>query len=190
MRSDPTFWNLDILTRSGRAPLRCTSSLPGLEVTDDLLVELELVSVAGGTGSSGDDSAPIGAGAVFDWMLDIRNDGPSTAVDVIVTDTIPTRAKVIGITSADFDGDFYGQDVTCTVTTPASGATARCLVRERGRVLAWAMAHHPGGGGPGHVSATVAPAQLCSRIGDLRLPHAGLYLSEVANLASRARCEK
>jgi uncharacterized repeat protein (TIGR01451 family) len=56
----------------------------------------------------------VGAGTTFDWVLEVTNLGPATAVGVSVTDVVPSSLTVTGVTSTFFDCTRSGNTVTCT----------------------------------------------------------------------------
>ncbi|CAN5447686.1 hypothetical protein BH09ACT12_BH09ACT12_07470 [soil metagenome] len=67
------------------------------------------------------------AGEETRWQLDIRNNGPSSAPDVVVTDTVP--ASYTAITSASAPCAFTGRSLRCEFGTLAAGATRRVTFR-------------------------------------------------------------
>ncbi|WP_460841362.1 DUF7507 domain-containing protein [Nocardioides marmoraquaticus] len=77
------------------------------------------------------------AGSTGTYTLRVQNDGPSSARDVVVQDTLDPDLE---ITSASFDGGtcaVSGQEVRCTRTELPAGADARVLVQvvvDAGRV--------------------------------------------------------
>jgi len=71
-------------------------------------------------------------GGEFNWVLDVTNNGPQTATNVVVNDTVPPAFEVVGA--------FPGSGLNCTNTTSvvqctaaalASGATVRVTVQVR-----------------------------------------------------------
>ena len=73
---------------------------------------------------------PVVAGQTVTWTLTARNNGPSQATGVTITDTVP--AAVTGVTAATTTPGATcaapGGNVSCTVPTLASGATFEVTV--------------------------------------------------------------
>jgi uncharacterized repeat protein (TIGR01451 family) len=65
----------------------------------------------------------VGAGGGFTWLLDVTNNGPSTATNVSVGDIVPGQVTVTGVTSTQFSCSNSGNTVTCTKPTMAVGET-------------------------------------------------------------------
>lgn len=55
------------------------------------------------------------AGGTFDYRIDVQNDGPSTAFDVVVTDTLPLGFTPEAATAESGRCTIGGQTVTCTL---------------------------------------------------------------------------
>jgi uncharacterized repeat protein (TIGR01451 family)/LPXTG-motif cell wall-anchored protein len=70
----------------------------------------------------------VGAGNVFDWILDVTNNGPATASNVVVGDVVPSPFVITGVTSSDFDCGNSGNTVTCTAASMAVGATGQVTI--------------------------------------------------------------
>ena len=70
----------------------------------------------------------IGAGGGFDWVLDITNNGPGTAVDVVIGDLVPPAVVVTGVSSDDFDCGNDGNTVSCTVASLAVGESGTVTI--------------------------------------------------------------
>jgi uncharacterized repeat protein (TIGR01451 family) len=70
----------------------------------------------------------VGASGGFNWVLDITNNGPNTAIDVVVGDVVPNSVKVTGVRSAHFSCSNAGNSVTCTRASMAVGATGRVII--------------------------------------------------------------
>ncbi|MEZ5297800.1 MAG: DUF11 domain-containing protein [Ilumatobacteraceae bacterium] len=66
----------------------------------------------------GDGSGP----ELFDWVLEVVNEGPDPAVGVVVNDIIPSSLTITGVSSSYFTCSTSGQTVNCTRDTmPPSG---------------------------------------------------------------------
>ena len=70
----------------------------------------------------------IGAGGGFNWILNITNNGPGTAINVIVGDIVPSQVTVTGVTSAQFTCGNVGNTVTCTKPSMAVGETGQVTI--------------------------------------------------------------
>lgn len=57
----------------------------------------------------------------FDYTLTVHNDGPSTAVDATVTDTLPGQLTFVSATGTGTTCDVSGQTVTCASAALAPG---------------------------------------------------------------------
>jgi len=75
--------------------------------------------------SSVDD---IGPGGSFNWILDVTNNGPGAAINVVVADTLPDTVTVTSVSSAEFFCSFVGNEVTCTRASMASGSAGRVTI--------------------------------------------------------------
>ena len=69
-------------------------------------------------------TVPLVAGATADWEIEVTNNGPSDAADVVVTDTPPAELLDAEATSADADCT----GLTCTVPTLPAGDTLTVTV--------------------------------------------------------------
>jgi len=72
--------------------------------------------------------AQVGAGGGFDWTLDITNNGPAIAENVVIGDLVPATLQVTGVSSSDFDCDHSGNDVECTIGSLAVGASGTVTI--------------------------------------------------------------
>ena len=70
----------------------------------------------------------VGAGGGFNWVLDITNNGPGTAINVIIGDVVPSQVTVTGVTSTQFTCGNVGNTVTCTKPTVAVGETGKVTI--------------------------------------------------------------
>jgi len=84
------------------------------------LVDLAIVKTA--------SVATADRGTTFNWVLDVVNNGPSTATTVAVSDTVPAPLVVTGVSSAQFSCSNAGNVVTCTSPSMAAGATGQINV--------------------------------------------------------------
>jgi uncharacterized repeat protein (TIGR01451 family) len=69
-----------------------------------------------------------GPDGTFDWILDITNNGPATAVNVVVGDLVPATLTVTGVTSSEFACSHVGNAVTCTKASMAVGETGQVTI--------------------------------------------------------------
>ncbi|MEO6571857.1 MAG: LPXTG cell wall anchor domain-containing protein, partial [Ilumatobacteraceae bacterium] len=69
-----------------------------------------------------------GPGGSFDWILDVANQGPGTAIAVEIGDIVPGRFTVTGVTSTDFACGAVGNTVRCTVASLPVGASGQVIV--------------------------------------------------------------
>ncbi|MDJ0767879.1 MAG: SdrD B-like domain-containing protein [Ilumatobacter sp.] len=69
-----------------------------------------------------------GAGTGFDFVLEITNNGPDPAENVVIGDIVPSQVTVAGVSSADFDCGNAGNVVTCTRASMAAGATGTVTI--------------------------------------------------------------
>ncbi len=92
---------------------------PGNDVDDDVvtpLAEADLLIVKSHTG-------PVRVGDELDFTLAVRNDGPSTARDVMVVDTLPEGLTPVSATGDDWTCDEDGQELTCVLGSPLAPDT-------------------------------------------------------------------
>ena len=62
-------------------------------------VNLTVTSVADlALTKNGPASAVAGDGTGFDWTLSVHNNGPSTAANVTITDTVPAGVAIVSVT--------------------------------------------------------------------------------------------
>ena len=71
---------------------------------------------------------PVPAGAAITYTLQVRNDGPSTAQDVVVTDTLPDGVELV---STDPACTSSGQRLTCALGAVDDGVTRTITVQAR-----------------------------------------------------------
>jgi uncharacterized repeat protein (TIGR01451 family) len=74
------------------------------------------------------DRATASIGDAITYTLTIRNDGPSTATGVTLSDPLPAGLNPGAVTSSQGTCATAGQAVSCTVGTLASGATATVTI--------------------------------------------------------------
>ncbi len=67
---------------------------------------------------------PVVAGQTVTYVLTVTNDGPSDALAVSVTDTLPTGLTIDSVTSPTMTCGDSGQTATCTQATLVDGGTA------------------------------------------------------------------
>ena len=64
-------------------------------------------------------SDPVNPGSTMTYTLQVHNGGPSTAWDVVVTDTLPITVESVSAPSGWDPCDIAGQTITCTVASLA-----------------------------------------------------------------------
>jgi uncharacterized repeat protein (TIGR01451 family) len=75
-----------------------------------------------------DSVDPVNAGASFSYTVTVRNDGPSTATGVVLTDTLPAGISIDSTSSSQGSVGQAGGVVTANVGTLASGASATVTI--------------------------------------------------------------
>jgi uncharacterized repeat protein (TIGR01451 family) len=78
-------------------------------------------------------SAPVIAGLNVTYTIDVKNNGPSVAPNVVVTDTLPVQLSNVSFTpsAGSCNGGIPGnpaQPLTCTLGSLANGASAKVIV--------------------------------------------------------------
>ena len=74
------------------------------------------------------DASPDAGGASFDWVLTVTNEGPDTARNVVVTDTVPAPLVVSGAITTAGTCDVVGNAVSCDLGDMVSLATATITI--------------------------------------------------------------
>jgi len=116
------------------APLRtqATTGAPGTVVT---ATDSETTSVVRNSDVSivkSVSQATVAPGGEFNWILDVTNNGPETATNVVVDDSIPAAFEVVGaFPGAGLNCTNTSSAVHCTAATLANGATARVTIQVR-----------------------------------------------------------
>ena len=130
---------VNIATTNGAVDRDCTT-----EPTNDL-VESHFESACNEVTDDDDETTPlipnadlaiiktasvaqVGTGGGFDWILDITNNGPATAINVVIGDIVPNDVTVTGVTSSDFVCTNVGNSVSCTVASLALGGTGQAVI--------------------------------------------------------------
>jgi uncharacterized repeat protein (TIGR01451 family)/LPXTG-motif cell wall-anchored protein len=90
----------------------------------DLGIDNRLVGEAGGNAvrASGTRALEVGANGAYE--LEVVNDGPSTAVDLVVTDEIPSELVATSATGDGWACSIAGTTVTCERPSLAPGASS------------------------------------------------------------------
>jgi uncharacterized repeat protein (TIGR01451 family) len=70
-----------------------------------------------------DQPDPVTAGTQLTYTLTVHNDGPSAAVNLTISDTLPAALTSISITSGSWACGAPGQLVSCTLGTLAAEPT-------------------------------------------------------------------
>ena len=108
-------------TNTARVDSPTTDGVPGNNPDD------ETVQVTRATNLRVTKTHPGGAhiGDDLTFTISVTNDGPSTARDVVVTDTLPAGLEFVSASGTDWTCTNAGNEVTCLLATRlASGATA------------------------------------------------------------------
>ncbi len=90
------------------------------QTPDPDVADLVIVKTAG-VATTGPDGA-------FDWVLDITNDGPAVAVNVLIGDLVPNQVTVTAVASSQFACTHTANDVACTKASMAVGETGRVTI--------------------------------------------------------------
>ncbi|NQY57404.1 MAG: DUF11 domain-containing protein [Ilumatobacteraceae bacterium] len=69
-------------------------------------------------------AATVPQGSTFEWILEVINNGPDLATEIVVTDNVPANLRVDDVRSNTFDCTRQGNAVTCTLDELAVGASA------------------------------------------------------------------
>lgn len=85
-------------------------------VSDELSTDLSLVKV--------DSPDPVTVGKALHYALTVKNIGPASAPDVVVTDTLPTGFVFGSVSSTQGNCAHNGSSVTCSLGTLGNGAVA------------------------------------------------------------------
>jgi uncharacterized repeat protein (TIGR01451 family) len=72
-------------------------------------------------------------GEEFDYVIEGRNAGGSTASDVVITDSMPAPLEILSVSSTKGDYEVKGQSITVYPRTLAPGETVRIVVHVRVR---------------------------------------------------------
>ena len=78
-----------------------------------------------------DSPNPVNVGGTLTYTLTARNNGPSTATQVVITDSLPTTVTYLSSSSTQGTCSRSGQLVTCAIGTMAAGATVTVTIRVR-----------------------------------------------------------
>ncbi len=70
----------------------------------------------------------VGAGGAFTWLLDVTNNGPDAATNVVVNDIVPGQVTVTGVSSSEFTCTNTGNTVNCTKSGMAVGETGHIAI--------------------------------------------------------------
>lgn len=75
-----------------------------------------------------DEVDPVALGAVVEYTLTVNNDGPDTAVSVLVTDQAPDQLGDLSPSTADGTCSVSGKTITCQLGDIASGASEQITI--------------------------------------------------------------
>ena len=78
-----------------------------------------------------DSPNPVNVGGTLTYTLTARNNGPSTATQVVITDSLPATVTYLSSSSTQGTCSRSGQLVTCAIGTMAAGATVTVTIRVR-----------------------------------------------------------
>ncbi|MEM7342920.1 MAG: DNRLRE domain-containing protein [Chloroflexota bacterium] len=143
-------WNVGTVPSSGSATLTLTTTVNGgtsgativntatisqvdqtapQTVTHTAQATITVTSEADLSISKQDTSDPVTAGETLTYTLQVINNGPSTATDVVMTDTLPVSLTVIATDATQGTGcSPIGLAVSCNLGTLAVGATANITI--------------------------------------------------------------
>jgi uncharacterized repeat protein (TIGR01451 family) len=137
-------WEIRLTVRANQtqsinnvADVSVTSATDPNSANNRATVEHDITDVADLSISKTDGGGPFVAGTELDYRLQVRNDGPSTAENVVVRDDLPLGVSVVRITAPAGGACSTVQAapgnlrVTCTLGTLAKGATRDITVRVR-----------------------------------------------------------
>ncbi len=101
-------------------------------------VEHDITDVADLSVSKTDDTDPVVAGTEFNYLIEVENDGPSAAENVVLVDTLPAGVTVVNITApgpgscATVQGTIgSNQKVTCDLGTILADGELDITIRVR-----------------------------------------------------------
>jgi uncharacterized repeat protein (TIGR01451 family) len=110
-----------------------------------------------------DSPDPVIAGNTLTYTINVKNNGPSPATGVVLTDTLPGDATFQSATSTQGSCSRSGQKVTCNIGTLASGASKTVTVKVTptkhsttisNKVTGYATEHDPSGGNNSSTAST------------------------------------
>ncbi len=102
-----------------------TATETDAEPTDNSTTQMTTVNSAVDLSITKVDSAdPVAATGTLTYTIVVTNNGPSTATDVIVTDSLPAELEFVSATTTAGTVGNVGNQVTANVGTLAPGATA------------------------------------------------------------------
>jgi len=105
--------------------LSTSSNEPTLTVAS-ALADLSVVKTA--------SQNPVTAGSLLSYVIDVVNNGPSTATDVVVTDTLPPETPLQSTDGTGWSCTAAGQTVSCSLPSlpPGPAAPLRLIVETSG----------------------------------------------------------
>ena len=115
--TDPSLTTISNIAFAGSGGLDISTfdNEDGLEVALQPVADLSVTKTG---------PATVSSAAAVEYVIGYRNDGPSTATDVVVTDTLPT-----GLTPRPVTGcTISGRPCPCAVGRPAPGATGSITI--------------------------------------------------------------
>ena len=78
-----------------------------------------------------DSPNPVNVGGTLTYTLTARNNGPSTATQVVITDSLPATVTYLSSSSTQGTCSRSGQLVTCAIGTMPAGGTVTVTIRVR-----------------------------------------------------------
>ena len=120
-----------------------------------------------------DSVDPVAAGATFDYTLSVTNAGPTSAANVVVTDTLPAEANFVSATGTGWSCSESAGTVSCTRSSLAVGAapaiTATVTAPAQGTSLSNTVGVSSNTADPNAVNNTATESTVVSALADLSM---------------------